>query len=385
MKDKKHSIFLILAITILLSVLSIAIYYNKNVPKVSKTNPPESKEQVNNSNTNKEEVPIQTIASIMEESPKDNLENQFGNVSGNLAQGGFLAGDDNFIYFSLGNADKFGLYSSRPNLTTAFRKISNLRLSNLNIVGNRIYYLNKGLIMSSFKDGKDEKLIYPEICNYFISYNGRLYAYSSYYNKLISLNLDGKDEQDIMELKENSFVPFLQVKGYNLYFAYLEFKSGQSFFTISSYNMNTKKITKMYSYTYDFISFMQMDGNYIYFVKSNKRNSQEDPRKGIKLLRLNVENNKLETVIENLPLEFTSFVVQDNIVYYSTTSVIYKHIINENNTIALYKNKEIIDLYFNSIYILKDRLYIISGLYSTSEHLYLLTLKTNGSDVVIVE
>lgn len=386
MKYKKYSVFIVCAIAILLSVLSIMNYYNKNVPKTSKNNALESKEQVNNSsasNTNKEEAPIQTIASIIEESPEDNLQNQFGNVSGNLAQGGFLAGDDNFIYLFLAINNELGFYRARPNLTTIFNKIGNFSLSSLNLLNNNLYYVKSQRVMVSHKTGKEENILYPFPANFLFVYNSRLYLQTLNGNKLISLNDQGKDEEVIMQLDESSFTTFLYAKGDNLYFANREFKEGKDYSVLYSYNIKSKKITKLHSDLDDFMRLMQMDGDYIYFLKSNT--PQEDPRKSIKILRLNVESNKLETVIEKLPLEFTSFVVKDGILYYTTYSEVYKCFINENRTVPLYKNKDIKDLYFSSIYTLKDRLYIISSLNFSSENLYLFTMKTNGSEVVIVE
>lgn len=384
MKYKKYSIFIICGIAILLSALSIMNYYNKNVPKNSKNSTEESKEQGNNSSVSKEELSIPTITSITNEPSKDSLQNQFGNLSGNLSQGGSFAGDDNFIYFSLGNYNGLGFYSARPKLTTAFNKIGDLKVSNLNILNNHIYYIKGERIMSSLKNGKEEKLIYRNPCNSLFVYNSRLYVQTFNGNKLISLNDQGEDEEVIIELNGDSFITFLYAKGDTLYFAHTEFKDGQDSFVISSYNMNSKKMLKLHSITNNFLPLMQMDENYIYFLKSNPNNSREQPG-DFKLLRLNVENKKVETVIEKLPFKFPSFIVKDDIVYYTAGSTVYKHLISENKTTMLYKNQEIKDLHFESIYILNDRLYIISGLYSSSESVYIVTLKTNGSDVVIVE
>ncbi len=170
----------------------------------------ENREQDNYNNHEIEEVIIENVE---EEIPSQEISNsnESGNNYGNLANGGYAAYNDGYIYYvngiGVGGTSDGKLYRVNSDWTET-TKIVDDKAQSINIVGDWIYYINKSdnyKLYKARKDGTQKMMLSEERCNSIHVKGDWIYYGVSYYIKgesigeLYKMKTDGSNRQKISD------------------------------------------------------------------------------------------------------------------------------------------------------------------------------------------
>lgn len=167
----------------------------------------ENREQDNYNNHEIEEVIIENVE---EEIPSQEISNsnESGNNYGNLANGGYAAYNDGYIYYvngiGVGGTSDGKLYRVNSDWTET-TKIVDDKAQSINIVGDWIYYINKSdnyKLYKARKDGTQKMMLSEERCNS-IHVKGDWIYYTAIFAEDVEpyrIKLDGTEKSPIVHL-----------------------------------------------------------------------------------------------------------------------------------------------------------------------------------------
>lgn len=269
----------------------------------------------------------------LESSSIVNNPNKIGNDSQNIFLSGLMTVQDEEMYFvkeeSYFMHDDRGLYKSNINGTNELKLVSG-NISNINVVGNKIYYVLEEYISRTKNEGVD-------LCTY----------------SLYSCNLDGSNKVKIVENCDNVII----TSDYAYYVSYVDF---------IAYKYDDKQIPSNFGYLYRFdfnskkseelvkqqVKYYQLENDSLYFTDGNYKIYKMD---------LTDKNKKItEIYSENGSEEINKFIVLDDFVKICYDNQVASLDIKSNEKKIIFNNlNEIIN--GNNYVIIDNDLYYISS------------------------
>ena len=143
-----------------------------------------------------------------------NLSSNRGNSAGNIANGGYAAQDNGWIYYRNQN-DEGKLYKVKVD-GTENRKLSNNKASYINIMDGWIYFKSDYQINKIRIDGTDEKGLYSSIGVHMNIVDNMIYSSNNYNEYIYSSRLDGTKE-DIIKYSRD--IGSMNVEGEYIYYS----------------------------------------------------------------------------------------------------------------------------------------------------------------------
>jgi hypothetical protein len=387
---KKYLVALTLCLTI--SVIStIVVFRNhntkQNIPQQKNINV--SKDKAENNKTSavqQNSTPTSSNASIETKANSNSLiptissinyknQNTMGNIQANIANGGYMASQDNWIYYSTSfTMNKNGIYKAMPDGITGLQKISNNSANSLNVVGSWVYYVqNRGEgIWKVQTNGKNEQLIVNGLARNLIVVGDYMYFINidnTNKSAIYKMKTDGSEE---MKITDALFFTLSDDAKW-LYFIKNaeESATNPSLYKIKNDGSDMTKLGD------NIISTLIFDENNLYFLqlKSNTvTNTASEEFKNSVLVRINSLNKR-----EVLANAFNCPYIHNGNMYFClsnnqnlTKGFLYKTATSkisnlDKNKIKL--NNKIIDN-LNNIYFLNNKIYAISSSPENSFSLY---------------
>jgi serine/threonine protein kinase len=283
-----------------------------------------------------------------------------GNTAGNLANGGFIAIQDNWIYYSDKNSD--ALYKSRIDGSEKI-KLSDDRVDEINVVGDWVYYRNHsssvwGSIYKIRTDGTMRTQINHEESDHITVVGDWIYYRNA--DDGFSLYKIKNDGTELTKLSEEEFHG-LDIDGDWIYFASME--DGRKIYRIQTDGTGKTRISDNYAYGINVID------DWIYYTSDiwdqvNPSNIFKIRSDGTELIKINDDNS-------------WSMNINEGWIYYSNgddESSLYKIRTDGTGRTRLNNDKS------TMIHVVGDYIYY-DTLWSTDRY----RIRTDGSDRQLVE
>jgi len=171
---KRKNMIILISAAAIASASAIALWSTKNNPtiicNVSKL-------------TKKTASLLPEKVSETPKAPKNFIPNTIikavGNTPGNLMNRGFVAEQDDWVYFAC-KAPYAGIYKSKPDMKTGFQKLCNDDAYNLNVIGDWIFYIKKDTkeLCAIRTNGKESAVVINDSCLYFVIKDNYIYYWT---------------------------------------------------------------------------------------------------------------------------------------------------------------------------------------------------------------